>query len=73
MHGHAKERLDDYIPFKQWLYFSIYLREGGRGVGGSQENYHLLILNMHGFHVTIEALEQATTFGFHMVDLLSLL
>lgn len=45
----------------------------GRGGGGSQENYHLLILNMHGLHVTIEALQQATMFGFHMVDLLSLL
>ncbi len=41
--------------------------------GGSQENYHLLILNMHGSHVTIKVLEQATTFELHMVDLWSLL
>jgi hypothetical protein len=41
--------------------------------GGSQDNCPLLILNMHGSHVTIEAFEQATMFRFHMVDLLSLL
>ncbi len=54
-------------------YIFQYIGGGGEGGGGSQENCHLLILNMHGSHVTIEAFEQATMFRFHMVDLLSLL
>jgi hypothetical protein len=56
-------------PQAMAIFFNIF---GGRG-WGFQKNCHLLILNMHGSHVTIEAFEQATTFGFHMVDQLSLL
>jgi hypothetical protein len=34
-------------------------------------NKHLLIFDVHGSHVTFEAIEQAKTFGVDMVTLLS--
>lgn len=66
MHGHAKKK-------KGWLHtssrsgclFLIDLYQGGI----FQNNHQLLILNGHGSHVTIEALEQATKIGFNMVTI----
>ncbi len=37
--------------------------------GISQFNRHLLILDGHGSHVTLEAIRQAQTFGLHMTTL----
>jgi imidazoleglycerol phosphate dehydratase HisB len=37
--------------------------------GESQQNLHLLIMDGHESHVTIEALEQAIEFGIDMVTL----
>ncbi len=37
--------------------------------GSSQQNFHLLIMDGHESHVTIEALEQAIEFGIDMVTL----
>jgi len=39
--------------------------------GVSQENQHLLIMDGHGFHVTIQALEQVVKVGVDMVTLLA--
>ncbi len=45
--------------FKEFL--SFFKRSIPSGI--SQTNYHLLILNGHGSHVTLEAIEQAQEFG----------
>jgi hypothetical protein len=37
--------------------------------GISQSNRHLLILNSHGSHGTLEAIGQAQTFGLDMITL----
>jgi hypothetical protein len=37
--------------------------------GISQTNCHLLILDGHGSHVTLKAIEQATDFGLDMITL----
>ncbi len=37
--------------------------------GISQTNYHLLVLDGHGLHVTLKALKQAMAFGFDMITL----
>jgi hypothetical protein len=37
--------------------------------GISLTNKHLLILNGHGYHVTLEAIEQAQAFGLDMITL----
>jgi hypothetical protein len=39
--------------------------------GISQSNRHLLILDGHGSHVTLEAIGQAQAFGLHMTTLYS--
>jgi hypothetical protein len=39
--------------------------------GISQTNQHLLILDGHGSHVSLEAIEQAHQFRLYMVTLLS--
>jgi hypothetical protein len=65
MHGHTKECLDECIPFQPMIYFLC--RSTLRGI--SQHNCHLLIINDHGSHVTIEILEQAIEFGPIMVTL----
>jgi hypothetical protein len=50
---------------KQW--FTFFYRYVPRGV--FQENRHLLILDGHGFHVIIQAFEQAIEVGLNMVTL----
>ncbi len=37
--------------------------------GISQFNKHVLILNGHGSHVTLEVIKQVQTFGLHMITL----
>jgi hypothetical protein len=37
--------------------------------GISQSNTHLLILDGHGSHVTLEEIGQAQTFGLYMITL----
>jgi hypothetical protein len=51
--------------FKQWLvfFYNFILR------GGFQENQHLLILDGHGFHITIQTLEHVIELGLEMVTL----
>jgi len=53
MHVYAKKNMDDYIPFKEWLVF--FNRSMQRG--NSQENHHILILDGHGSHVTMEVVK----------------
>jgi hypothetical protein len=58
-----KESMDDvFYMYKEFFERSI--------VGGiSQTNCHLLILNGHGSHVTLKAIEQAQVFGLYTVTL----
>jgi hypothetical protein len=60
-------KLNDSLPLQVAAYFflQIYSR------GGFQENKNLFILDGHGSHVIIQALEQATKLGLDMVTLLS--
>jgi hypothetical protein len=59
MHGHAKENLDDCIPFQLVAFcFFANLYQGGI----SQQNRHLLIMDGHGSHVMRKAFEQTTKF-----------
>jgi hypothetical protein len=67
MHGNAKKGLDDSLPFQ--VVVSSFLQICSRGV--FQENQHLLILDGHGFHVTIQALKQVVKVGLDMVTLLA--
>jgi hypothetical protein len=51
--------------FKELFSFFMKLVLGGI----SQSNRHLLILNMHGSHVSLEAIDQTSYFGLDMVTL----
>jgi len=51
--------------FKVFLSFFKRLVLGGI----SQTNCHLLILDGHGSHVTLEAIEQVMDFGLNMITL----
>jgi hypothetical protein len=62
-----KKGLDDSLPFQ--VMASFFLQIYSKGV--SQENQHLLIMDGHGFHVTIQALEQVVKVGVDMVTLLA--
>jgi hypothetical protein len=66
MHGNAGKGLNDSLHFQTMANFFLQIYH--KGV--SQENQHLLILDGHGFHITIQALEQATEVGLDMVTLL---
>ncbi len=59
--------MDDILPFQVMVAF--FLQIYSKGV--SQENQHLLIMDGHGFHVTIQALEQVVKVGVDMVTLLA--
>jgi hypothetical protein len=66
MYGNANKGVDDKFPFQRILssFFKDYV------LGGiSQTNCHLLILDNHRSHVTLEALEQAMAFGLNMLTL----
>lgn len=65
MHGYAKKGMDDFIlfhgmfSFEKCVLFAIF-----------QSNWHLLILDNHGSHATIKALEQTLIeFGLDVVTL----
>jgi hypothetical protein len=64
MHGNAKKGLDDNLPFQAMVGF--FLQIYFRGVF-----QHLLILNEHGFHITIQAPEHVIEVGLDMVTLLT--
>jgi hypothetical protein len=65
MHGNAKKHGWLHTSSNSGHHFLINLYQGGI----FQNNHQLLILNGHGSHVTIEALEQTTKIGFNMVTL----
>ncbi len=65
MHGYAKEGMDDFFLFKEFL--SFFKRFVPNGVFTT--NQHLLILNSHGSHITLEVVEQAHEFGLDMIIL----
>jgi hypothetical protein len=55
MHGDAKENMDDYFLFKEFL--SLFKKSIPRGI--TNYNQHLLILDGHGSHVTLKIIKQA--------------
>jgi hypothetical protein len=57
--------MDDNLPFQQ--IFVFFKRSIPSGI--SISNRHLLILDEHGSHVTLKAIEQARVFGLDMVIL----
>jgi len=61
---HKKAWMTTYL-FKQWLVFFYKFILGG----GFQGNQHLLILNGHGSHITIQTLEHVVKVGLEMVTL----
>jgi hypothetical protein len=59
--------MDDYLPFQRVFGF-FFKRSLPSGI--SITNRHLLLLDGHESHVTLEAIiEQAQEFGFHMIIL----
>ncbi len=67
MYGNAKQGMDDKFLFKKFL--SLYNKSIPSGI--SQTSHHLLIMDGHGSHVTLKAIEQTQEFGLNMVTLLS--
>ncbi len=65
--GNAKQGMDDkFFVQKITIIFKRFV------LGGiSQINHHLLILDGHDSHITLEAIKQAQEFGLNMVTLLS--
>jgi hypothetical protein len=57
--------MDDYISFQRFL--SFFKRSISSGI--FLTNKHLFIFDGYGAHVTLEAIEQAQTFGLDMVTL----
>jgi hypothetical protein len=53
MDGYANRNMDDQFLFKLCLFF----QDVRRSSGTSLTNNHLQVLNVHGFHVTLEASE----------------
>jgi hypothetical protein len=51
--------------FKEFLSFFKHFVPSGI----SQTNHHLLVLDGHGSHVTLKALEQEMAFGLYMITL----
>jgi len=51
--------------------FKIFLSLFNKSIlgGMSLSNWHLLILDGHGSHVTLEAIEQVKEFGLNMITL----
>jgi hypothetical protein len=67
MHGYAKEGMDDFFLFKEYLSFFKQFVIGGM----CTTNRHLLVLDSHGSHVTLEVVKQAHEFGLDMITLLT--
>jgi hypothetical protein len=65
LHGNVKRSLDDFFLFKKFLSF---LKKYVLG-GVSFTNKHLLVLDGHGSHVTLEAISQAQEMGLNMIIL----
>jgi hypothetical protein len=65
MHGMQKKAWLITYLFKEWfIFFCSYVPKGV-----SKENQHFLIMDGHGFHITIQALEQAAKIRLGMVTL----
>jgi len=62
MYGNAKQGMDEKFLFKEFP--SFYNKSIPSGI--SQTSHHLLIMDGHGSHVTLEAIEQAQEFGLNM-------
>jgi hypothetical protein len=68
MHGYAKESMDDFFClFKEYIYVFKWSILGGMFT----TNWHLLILDDHGNHVTLKTIEQTHEFGLDMIILLA--
>jgi hypothetical protein len=59
--------MDDNFPIQIILFIFNWSVLGGI----SQTNCHLLILDGHGSHVTLDTIKQAMDFGLDMITLLS--
>ncbi len=65
LHVNAKKRLQDFFFVQRVFYlFKKYVPSGV-----FLTNQHLLILDGHGSHVTLETIEQAQDFGLDMITL----
>jgi hypothetical protein len=66
MYGNPNQSMDDkFFMIKDFL--SFFKRSIPSGI--SPSNHHLLILDGHGSHVNLEAIEQAQQFGLDMIAL----
>jgi hypothetical protein len=65
LYDHVIKGMDDNLPFQG--IFVFFKRSIPSGI--SISNGHLLILDGHGSHVTLKAIEQARVFGLDMVIL----
>jgi hypothetical protein len=64
LHGNAKESLNDFLLFQRVFFsFKKFIPSGV-----SLTNRHLLIINGHGNHVTLKAIEQAQEGGLNMIS-----
>jgi hypothetical protein len=59
----AIKGMDNYLPFQR-VYVSFFKKSIPSGI--SITNRHMLILDGHGSHVTLEAIKQAQKFGLDM-------
>lgn len=67
MHGYAKESMDDFFLFREFLsFFKQFVPSGV-----STTNRHLLVLDGYGSHITLEVVQQAHKFGLDMITLLT--
>jgi len=65
MYGYVVKSMDDNISF---FLIPRFLQKVNTRCNFSNKG-HMFILDGHGFHVTLEAIEQAQTFGLNMVIL----
>jgi hypothetical protein len=65
LYGYVIKSMDDYLPF-QGIFFFFQMSILGEI---SLTNRHLFILDKHGSHVTLEAIEQTKEFGLDMITL----
>jgi hypothetical protein len=65
MYGNAKKKRMITFLFKEFLFFFKKLVRGGMFF----TNQHLLILDGHGNHVTLEAIKQTKELGLNMITL----
>jgi hypothetical protein len=65
LYGYAIKGMDNYLPFQKVFFFKRSIPSAI-----SIANRRLLILDGHGSHVTLEAIQQAQEFGLDMITLL---